>query len=161
MQKLMAKMKEIKLRVTGKMAVEGGVGAEGSAVTPPSSVTPTPLPADTPPTLAAAGGTGVQPGGEESAAGDLTSEARERQAKIAQNEVLLNKLIQQQNSTMAPQEKAQVGECLVLSTYLPVLVPVCARAWISARLSTYYPVSYYTYSFACLFVSTDLCFCGL
>ncbi|GLC50565.1 hypothetical protein PLESTB_000393900 [Pleodorina starrii] len=112
MQKLMAKMKEIKLRVTGKMPAEtSGGGAEASAGSAGSAAA-----AGTAAAQPAAAAAAAKP--EEAAAaagvggGDLSAEARERQAKMAQNEALLNKMIQQQNSTMAATEKAQIMDDL-------------------------------------------------
>ncbi|EFJ49174.1 hypothetical protein VOLCADRAFT_90042 [Volvox carteri f. nagariensis] len=115
MQKLMAKMKEIKLRVTGKLPADGTSAAEGMA--PGGAATAASAAA----TAGAAGATAAKPAaagvggaGEEAAGGggDLSAEAREKQVKMAQNEALLNKLIQQQNSTMAAAEKAQIMDDL-------------------------------------------------
>ncbi|GLI64951.1 hypothetical protein VaNZ11_008356 [Volvox africanus] len=119
MQKLMAKMKEIKLRVTGKMSPEGGAANETAAAAGGGTAAGV-MPA----AAAAAAGTGVKPGavagsggsGAEEVSGasaeSVNPEVKERQVKIAQNEALLNKMIQQQNSTMAAAEKAQIMDDL-------------------------------------------------
>ncbi|KAG2437945.1 hypothetical protein HXX76_005561 [Chlamydomonas incerta] len=108
MQKLMAKMKEIKLRVTGKMADSGVAGAEGAA-------------GAAAPAQAAAGAAGAAADAAAkppaaAAAADADPEAADKAAKMAANEALLNKMIAQQNSTMAANEKAQIMDDLGIMT---------------------------------------------
>lgn len=90
MQKLVAKMKEVKMRLTGKDKVAELGEPHGAD-----------KPADKPAEKAAAA---VQ--------APLTPEQQERQTKMAQNEALLNKLIQQQATTMAADEKHQIMDDL-------------------------------------------------
>ncbi|PNH05363.1 Protein sevenless [Tetrabaena socialis] len=106
MQKLMAKMKEIKMRVTGKMATDGGLEVGPASQEQPPQGKP-----------AGAASTAAAPAEEEA---ELSAEQRGRQAKIAQNEALLNRIIQQQSQTMAATEKAQILDDLGI-TMGPVL----------------------------------------
>ncbi|KAG2493506.1 hypothetical protein HYH03_008322 [Edaphochlamys debaryana] len=111
MQKLMAKMKEIKLRVTGKMGPEGEAAAGGPAAAASSTSPPKEGEASRPAAPASAASTAsasaAAPGGAA-----VSAEDADKAAKIAANEQLLNKLIQQQNSTMAAAEKAQIMDDL-------------------------------------------------